>query len=155
MSEATPVLDLELEAETRTESESLGGDGQGTPVLQGSPGRAARTGKTSLIVGQTSVVDRGDEPGAKRGMDAKILFFLGLLMAASGLVSPPVALVGGIVYGFAVEHPLRREASSLAKLLLQISVILLGFGMNLHQVVHAGRSGFLYTACSIGLAVML
>ena len=88
-------------------------------------------------------------------MDSKIIFFLGLLLAASGLVSPPVALVGGIAYGFAVEHPLRREASSLAKLLLQLSVILLGFGMNLNQVIHAGKSGFLYTAISIASAVVL
>jgi uncharacterized integral membrane protein (TIGR00698 family) len=87
--------------------------------------------------------------------DSRIVFFLGLLLATSGLVSPPVALVGGIAYGFAVEHPLRREASSLAKVLLQLSVILLGFGMNLHQVIHAGKSGFLYTAISITLAVTL
>ena len=102
-----------------------------------------------LSIGQTSVVGDGVDPGARKAMDSKIVFFLGLLLAASGLVSPPVALVGGIAYGFTVEHPLRREASSLAKLLLQLSVILLGFGMNLNQVIHAGKSGFLYTAISI------
>ena len=52
-------------------------------------------------------------------------------------------------------HPLRREASSLAKLLLLISVVLLGFGINLREVIHAGRSGFLYTAISIACAVSL
>ena len=108
-----------------------------------------------LRMGQTSLVADGEDPSAKRTMDAKIIFFLGLLLAASGLVSPPVALVGGIAYGFTVDHPLRREASSLAKLLLQLSVILLGFGMNLHQVIHVGRSGFLYTAISITAAVTL
>jgi uncharacterized integral membrane protein (TIGR00698 family) len=92
---------------------------------------------------------------AKKKMNAQTLFFLGLLLAGSGLVSPPVALVGGIAYGFTVEHPLRREASSLSRLLLQLSVILLGFGMNLHQVIHAGKSGFLYTAISIASAVAL
>ncbi|RRA49903.1 putative sulfate exporter family transporter [Acidipila sp. EB88] len=88
-------------------------------------------------------------------MDAKILFFLGLLLAASGFVSPPVALAGGIAYGFTGEHPLRREASTLAKLLLQVSVVLLGFGMNLEQVLRVGRSGFGYTAVSITMAVAL
>ncbi len=91
----------------------------------------------------------------KNTFDAKSVFFLGLLLAASGLVSPPVALVGGIAFGFSVAHPYRRESSSLAKLLLQISVILLGFGMNLNQVIHAGKSGFLYTAASICAAVIL
>jgi uncharacterized integral membrane protein (TIGR00698 family) len=108
-----------------------------------------------LRIGQTSVVGTGVDPVAKKAMDSKIIFFLGLLLAASGFISPPVALVGGIAYGFAVEHPLRREASSLAKLLLQLSVILLGFGMNLKQVIHAGESGFLYTAISITSAVTL
>ena len=108
-----------------------------------------------LRIGQTSVVGNAEDLGARKTMDSKIIFFLGLLLAASGLASPPVALVGGIAYGFTVEHPLRREASSLAKLLLQLSVILLGFGMNLKQVIHAGKSGFLYTAISITSAVAL
>jgi uncharacterized integral membrane protein (TIGR00698 family) len=92
---------------------------------------------------------------AIRRFDAKTVFFLGLLLAASGLVSPPVALVGGIAFGFAFAHPYRAESSSLAKLLLQLSVIALGFGMNLHQVLRAGRSGFLYTAISITAAMSL
>jgi len=98
----------------------------------------------------------GKSPGrVPRTFDSKTIFFLGLLLAGSGLVSPPVALVGGIAFGFTVEHPYRREASSLAKLLLQLSVILLGFGMNLLEVIHVGRSGFLYTAISISGAVVL
>ncbi len=94
-------------------------------------------------------------PGtAKKSLDARSVFFLGLLLAGSGLVSPPVALVGGIAFGFTVTHPYRNEASSLAKLLLQVSVVLLGFGINLQQVIHAGKSGFLYTAISICSAVV-
>ena len=110
---------------------------------------------SQLLIGQTSVVGDVADLSAKKSMNATLLFFLGLLLAGSGLVSPPIALVGGIAYGFAVEHPLRREASSLAKLLLQLSVILLGFGMNLHEVIHAGRSGFVYTAISIASATVL
>lgn len=95
-------------------------------------------------------------PGTpKKRFDARSIFFLALLLAASGLVSPPVALLGGIAFGFSVEHPYRKEASSLAKLLLQISVVLLGFGLNLQQVIHAGKSGFIYTAVSIASAVVL
>jgi uncharacterized integral membrane protein (TIGR00698 family) len=104
---------------------------------------------TSEDLGQTG-------PGTpKKTFDSRSIFFLGLLLAGSGLVSPPVALVGGIAFGFTAVHPYRKEASSLAKLLLQISVILLGFGMNLQQVIHAGKSGFLYTAISICSAVVL
>ncbi|WP_114206076.1 YeiH family protein [Acidisarcina polymorpha] len=86
-------------------------------------------------------------------LHGKNIFFIGLLLAASGIVSPPVALAVGILFGFTVEHPFPAESSSLAKLLLQLSVIALGFGMNLKQVIHAGRSGFLYTAISITAAM--
>ena len=85
----------------------------------------------------------------------RTIFFIGLLLAASGVFSPAIALAGGIAFGFTVEHPFRTESSSLAKLLLQASVVALGFGMNLKQVVHAGRSGFVYTALSIGTAMLL
>lgn len=84
----------------------------------------------------------------------KGIFFVGLLLAASGLISPPFALLGGLVYGLVLTHPFQVQSKSLAKFLLQASVVGLGFGMNLHEVVHVGRSGFFYTAVSI-TAVML
>ena len=86
---------------------------------------------------------------------SKNIFFIGLILAASGLVSPPLALAGGLVYGFAFVHPFHIEAKKLSKLLLQASVVGLGFGMDLHQVFEAGRSGFIYTAASISFALLL
>jgi len=85
----------------------------------------------------------------------KTIFCLALVLAATGLVSPPLALLGGLVYGFAVPHPFQLESKRLAKFLLQASVVALGFGMNLQQVLHAGRSGFLYTAVSITVVMLL
>ena len=83
------------------------------------------------------------------------LFFVGLILAASGLLPPPLALLGGLVYGLSLAHPFHSESKSLAKFLLQASVVGLGFGMNLHEVIQAGRSGFLYTAVSITAAMLL
>jgi uncharacterized integral membrane protein (TIGR00698 family) len=86
---------------------------------------------------------------------SKNLFFVGVILAASGLISPPFALLGGLIYGFALTHPFHVESKRLSKFLLQASVVALGFGMNLHEVVQAGRSGFVYTAASITLAMLL
>jgi uncharacterized integral membrane protein (TIGR00698 family) len=83
------------------------------------------------------------------------LFFVGVILSASGLISPPFALLGGLIYGFALTHPFHVESKHLSKFLLQASVVALGFGMNLHEVLQAGRSGFLYTAASITLAMLL
>ena len=85
----------------------------------------------------------------------KNLFFVGLILAASGLVSPPLALLGGLAYGLALAHPFHAESKHLSKFLLQASVVGLGFGMNLHEVVRAGRSGFFYTALSITFVMLL
>jgi uncharacterized integral membrane protein (TIGR00698 family) len=87
-------------------------------------------------------------------MNSKNIFFIGLILAASGFISPPLALLGGLIYGLSVNHPFHTESRNLSKFLLQASVVALGFGMNLHEVVRAGKSGVLYTAISI-TAVML
>jgi uncharacterized integral membrane protein (TIGR00698 family) len=84
-----------------------------------------------------------------------MLFIAGLILAVSGRLSPPVALALGLAYGFTFDHPFVAHARHGAKWLLQLSVVGLGFGMNLHQVIEAGRSGFLYTACSITIALLL
>jgi uncharacterized integral membrane protein (TIGR00698 family) len=86
---------------------------------------------------------------------SKILFIVGLVLAASGKISPPIALALGIAYGFSFDHAFQSHARRGSRLLLQLSVIGLGFGMNLHQVLAAGRSGFLYTAGSISVALLL
>jgi uncharacterized integral membrane protein (TIGR00698 family) len=87
-------------------------------------------------------------------MFPRIIFLLCLLVSASGFVSPPVALAMGLVFGLVLPHPYGREAKKSSKFLLQASVVGLGFGMNLHQVVQAGRSGFVYTMLGISFALL-
>jgi len=83
------------------------------------------------------------------------LFFLGIILAASGLLSPPLALACGIAYGLLVTHEYHADARRLSRFLLQASVVCLGFGMNLGEVIRVGRSGFLYTAVGITFALLL
>ncbi len=85
----------------------------------------------------------------------KNLFFVGIILAASGILSPPLALAAGLAYGLSIEHPYHLDARRLSKFLLQASVVCLGFGMNLGQVLRVGRSGFVYTALGITFALLL
>lgn len=85
----------------------------------------------------------------------KNLFFVGIILAASGLLSPPLALGAGLAYGLLLIHPYHLDSKHLAKFLLQASVVCLGFGMNLGEVIKVGRSGFLYTAVGISFALAL
>lgn len=88
-------------------------------------------------------------------MFPKLLFLAMLLFSASPWASPPVALALGIAFGLFLTHPFPKEAKSYSKTLLQVSVVGLGFGMNLHDVLRAGRSGFLYTALGISATLAL
>ena len=88
-------------------------------------------------------------------MAAKIIFFAGLILAASGMISPPVALLGGLIYGFSFALPYPKQTRTVSRWLLQASVVALGFGMDLHQVVRAGGSGFVYTATGIATTMLL
>jgi uncharacterized integral membrane protein (TIGR00698 family) len=88
-------------------------------------------------------------------MNTKNLFFVGVIVAASGLISPPIALLAGLIYGLSFAHPYHLDAKKLSAFLLQASVVGLGFGMNLHEVVKAGRGGFVYTAISISFALLV
>ncbi len=88
-------------------------------------------------------------------MNARNLFFVGLILSASGLVSPPLALLLGLAFGLSFTHPYSGDAKKLSTFLLQASVVGLGFGMNLREVEHAGRSGFEYTAVGITVAMLV
>jgi uncharacterized integral membrane protein (TIGR00698 family) len=83
------------------------------------------------------------------------LFYIGIIVSASGLIGPPFALAAGLAFGLTTVHHFHVESRQLSKFLLQAAVVCLGFGMNLKEVVHAGRSGFLYTAISITFVLSL
>jgi len=88
-------------------------------------------------------------------MRSKILFALGLVFCLTPWASPPLALVAGLFFGAIASHPYPGESRQISKYLLQAAVVGLGFGMNLHQVLQAGRSGFIYTAVGIAFALTL
>jgi uncharacterized integral membrane protein (TIGR00698 family) len=85
----------------------------------------------------------------------KVLFITGLVISASGFVSPPEALALGLLFGFTMAHPYLPLTKKLTKTLLQACVAGLGFGMNLEQVLRVGRSGFIYTFLGITFVMIL
>ena len=66
-------------------------------------------------------------------------------------VSPAVALCIGIVFSFlGIRHDsIHRYTSRI----LQVSIVLLGFGMGLEEVITASKSGFVQTLISVSLVM--
>jgi uncharacterized integral membrane protein (TIGR00698 family) len=79
-------------------------------------------------------------------------------VAAAGLVlwaSPPTALVTGILFALLIGHPFARRNHKVTKWLLQVCVVLLGFGMNLPVVLRLGLNGSLFAAATICATLLL
>lgn len=88
-------------------------------------------------------------------MKLKILFLVSALICCTGFISPPLALILGLAFGLSFSHPYPQESRKASKFLLQGSVVGLGFGMNLAEIIHTGRVSFLYTFVGISAALLL
>ena len=85
----------------------------------------------------------------------RILLLVGGLVCLWGDMSPPQALAAGLALALLVGNPHARLTRITAQQLLQISVVALGFSMDLHAVSHAGLHGFWFAAVSIAVTWML
>lgn len=79
----------------------------------------------------------------------KIVYTIGSLLCLTPLVSPPVALLGGVIIVQFFDHPFQKQSHTAVSFLLQFAVVGLGFGMNLSMAIQSGKSGFIYTIASI------
>jgi uncharacterized integral membrane protein (TIGR00698 family) len=79
----------------------------------------------------------------------KAIFIFCILLCISPYVSPAVALLMGLTIAQLTGHPYLSLNHKATHLLLQISVVGLGFGMNVHSALQAGREGILFTVVSI------
>ncbi len=79
----------------------------------------------------------------------KVLFIIAVALCATPLVTPPVALFAGLLFAQFIGHPYIQHNKKLTTLLLQVSVVGLGFGMNLHSALKAGKQGIVFTIASI------
>jgi uncharacterized integral membrane protein (TIGR00698 family) len=79
----------------------------------------------------------------------KAVFILLVIFCLSPWGSPPIALALGLVLAFSIGSPFPALSGKPTKYLLQTSVVLLGFGMNLGAVYKAGKDGILFTIATI------
>ena len=78
-----------------------------------------------------------------------IIFILCIILCLTPFVSPAVALLMGLLIAQFTGHPYLHLNHKATHLLLQASVVGLGFGMNVHSALHAGKEGILFTIASI------
>ena len=76
------------------------------------------------------------------------ILFAGLLIG-SLFCSPVVTLFAGILFALTLGNPFPVWSKKASKKLLQYCVVGLGFGMNFHESLAAGREGMTFTVVSV------
>lgn len=79
----------------------------------------------------------------------KTIFIIAALICLFPFTTPPIALLLGIILAQVIEHPFAEINHKAINLLLKISVVGLGFGMNIYSAINAGKEGVLFTSISI------
>jgi uncharacterized integral membrane protein (TIGR00698 family) len=95
------------------------------------------------------------EPATLPGHRAKVFALVVVIVCLVLWASPPTALVVGILFALVIGHPFAHWNHHVTKWLLQICVVLLGFGMNLPVVLRLGLNGSLFAAATIGATLLL
>ena len=91
---------------------------------------------------------------AKRILDRSIttrevIFLLAVVFCLSPLITPPIALLMGLLIAQFIGHPYLHLNHKATHILLQVSVVGLGFGMDVTSALKAGKEGILFTIVSI------
>jgi uncharacterized integral membrane protein (TIGR00698 family) len=85
----------------------------------------------------------------------KLVFIFLILFCLSPYGSAPVALALGLAFALTIGNPFPQITGKPATYLLQASVVMLGFGMNLGAVYKAGKSGLVFIVAVISSALIL
>ena len=82
------------------------------------------------------------------------LIFILCVIASVLFLDPPVALLLGLVIALVTGHPFIQINKRATTLLLQVSVVCLGFSMNFNEAMKAGKEGFFFTIGTIGITLI-
>ena len=89
-----------------------------------------------------------DAPGRSRFL-ALGIYAAGIAFCFTPWSSPGIALALGLVFALSMDNPYRERGGRYVRLLLQTSVVLLGFGMDLASVFWVGLHGLVFAAVTI------
>ena len=79
----------------------------------------------------------------------EVIFLLAVVFCLSPLITPPIALLMGLIIAQFIGHPYLHLNHKATHILLQVSVVGLGFGMNVTSAMKAGKEGIIFTIVSI------
>ncbi|WP_343686933.1 YeiH family protein [Chryseobacterium gleum] len=88
-------------------------------------------------------------------MTRKIFFIVLAVLCLTPLISSPIALALGFALAVFMGNPFEKHLHQYIHLLLQISIVGLGFGLKLDEALNAGKTGLMLTIVSIVTVMVL
>ncbi|MEA9415671.1 YeiH family protein [Flavobacterium sp. PL02] len=85
----------------------------------------------------------------------QIIFVFLILLCLTSIISPPIALLLGLLVANLSGNPFLDYSHKAITILLQFSVVGLGFGMNATSALSAGKEGLVLTIASIFSTIIL
>jgi uncharacterized integral membrane protein (TIGR00698 family) len=85
----------------------------------------------------------------KRITTRELIFLLALVFCISPVITPPFALLLGLLIAQFIGHPYLHLNHKVSHILLQASVVSLGFRVNLNAALQVGKGSFLITIVTI------
>lgn len=85
----------------------------------------------------------------------KVLFIILLVLCATPFIGTAPALVIGIFFSLLLGNPWPQKSAHYSKMLLQISVVGLGFGLGLGEVIQTGKNSIWYSTIGIACTLLL
>ena len=77
------------------------------------------------------------------------------LESVGSLITPPIALLIGLLYAFICGQAYPAYNKKCSKMLLQYSVVGLGFGMNIEASLASSKEGIIFTVLSVSGTIIL
>lgn len=79
----------------------------------------------------------------------ELIFLVAFALCLSPFITPPIALLMGLLIAQFIGHPYLHLNNRATHILLQVSVVGLGFGMNVNSAMQSGKEGLLFTVASL------
>ncbi|MBO9693490.1 putative sulfate exporter family transporter [Chryseobacterium sp.] len=88
-------------------------------------------------------------------MTRKIFFIVLAVVCLTPFISSPIALALGFILAVFIGNPFEKHLHQYIHVLLQISIVGLGFGLKLDEALQAGKTGLILTVVSIVTVMVL
>lgn len=85
----------------------------------------------------------------------KALFITCLALCAAPQVGTAMALIMGVLFSLLLGNPWPQKSAQSSKIILQLSVVGLGFGLSLGEVIRTGKDSIVYTIVGISCTLTL